>query len=54
MEVEAAKRIWLRSVDSRLQYTTMLSDGDSKAFDAVSMLKPYGATPIKKKSVSTM
>ena len=48
MEVEAAKRIWLRSVESRLQYTTMLSDGDSKAFDAVSMLKPYGATPIKK------
>ena len=35
MEVEAAKIIWNRPVDSGLHYTTMLRDGDSKAFDAV-------------------
>lgn len=44
MEVESAKRIWRRSVsnNSKLRYTTVLSDGDSKAFDALKALMPYG------------
>ena len=32
MEVEAAKRIWQRSADTGLRYTTVLRDGDSKAW----------------------
>ena len=43
MEVEAAKRLWLRSVHTRgLMYTGMLGDGDSKAYQAVVDLEPYG------------
>lgn len=48
MEVAAAKVIWARSSNSGLHYTTMLSDGDSKAFDAVMGMKPYGDKAIKK------
>ena len=43
MEVECAKRIWERSIDrNQFRYVTFLSDGDSKAFDAVSALNIYG------------
>ena len=35
IEAAAAKEIWQRSKEGKLHYTTMLSDGDSKAFDAV-------------------
>eukprot|EP00794_Sanderia_malayensis_P018474 gene18474-biopygen15564 len=43
MEVEAAKNLWERSVEQhKLRYTTMLCDGDSKAFGAVNELKVYG------------
>ena len=43
MEVEGAKRLWRRSViKTKLRYTTILSDGDSKAFDAVAGLQVYG------------
>eukprot|EP00112_Aurelia_sp_Birch-Aquarium-sp1_P022795 Seg6549.1 transcript_id=Seg6549.1/GoldUCD/mRNA.D3Y31 product="hypothetical protein" protein_id=Seg6549.1/GoldUCD/D3Y31 len=43
MEVECAKRLWRRSVErSKLRYTTMLCDGDSKSFDAVSGDEVYG------------
>ena len=48
MEVEAAKRIWQRSAETGLRYTTMLSDGDSKAFDAIVSMRPYGDVDIKK------
>ena len=48
MEVEAAKRIWQRSVDTGLRYTTMLSDGDSKACYAIVSMRPYGDVDIKK------
>ena len=42
MEAECAERLWKRSVDkNNYRYTTMLSDGDSKAYDAVTTLKPY-------------
>ena len=43
MEAECAVRLWSRSVArNKLRYTTMLSDGDSKSYDAVVALKPYG------------
>ena len=42
-EVEAAKRLWSRSVRQRgLVYTGLLGDGDSKAYNAVVTLQPYG------------
>ena len=49
MEVEAAKIIWNRSVDSGLHYTTMLRDGDSKAFDAVKNSDVYCGKVVEKK-----
>ena len=50
MEREAAKALWERSVAQHgLNYRTMLSDGDSVAFAAVTELQPCGATrPVKK------
>ena len=43
MEVEAAKRLWERSVRNYgLMYTGMLGDGDSKAYQAVVEIEPYG------------
>ena len=47
---EAAKASWGRSVAQHgLRYRTMLSDGDSVVFAAVTELQPYGATrPVKK------
>ncbi len=43
MEVEAAKRLWSRSVARHnLMYTGMLGDGDSKAHKAVVVMEPYG------------
>ena len=49
MESKCATNIWQRSVDKLgLRYTTMLSDGDSKSFDAVSKINVYGDTEISK------
>ncbi len=43
MEAEGAKRLWSRSIQkNQLRYTTILSDGDSKAYDAVTSLNVYG------------
>eukprot|EP00795_Rhopilema_esculentum_P000838 gene838-10581_t len=43
MEAVCAERLWSRSVDShQLRYITILCNGDSKAFDAVSKLVLYG------------
>ena len=43
MEAECAKRLWSRSVDKfKLRYMTMLCDGDSKSYDAVSSAEMYG------------
>ena len=43
MEVECALRLWNRSEsEHKLRYTTMLCDGDSKAYDAVQKSKVYG------------
>ena len=49
MESEAARRMWRRSLTKHnFRYVDMISDGDSSAFKAVSELKCYGDTEIKK------
>lgn len=52
MEVAAAKKILERSVHGKLHYVTMLSDGDSKAYDSICLLRPYGDKQIKKECVN--
>ena len=42
MEVEAAKRLWSRSLALGLMYAELVGDGDSKAYQAVVRLEPYG------------
>jgi hypothetical protein len=43
MEVVGVTRIYERSVvENRVRYTNYLGDGDSKAFETVKNLKPYG------------
>lgn len=50
MEVACAERLWSRSVECHsLRYTTILSDGDSKAFDAVTAPNVYGPDVTKEK-----
>ena len=45
MKVECTKRIWARSIDkNQFRYITFLSDGDNKAYDAVSVFKIYGTS----------
>ncbi|XP_070176989.1 uncharacterized protein [Littorina saxatilis] len=50
MERDAALELWGRSVERHnLRYRTMLSDGDSTAFNALAAAQPYGPTrPITK------
>ena len=44
MEVECAKVLWGRSeANFKLRYSTMLTDGDSKSFDAICEENIYGA-----------
>lgn len=52
MEVAAAEIIWERSKDGPLRYTTMLSDGDSKAHSAVLKSNPYGIAIKKEECVN--
>ncbi|GFO27487.1 hypothetical protein PoB_005399200 [Plakobranchus ocellatus] len=43
MEVEAAVVLWSRSVEKfHLKYTTFVGDGDSKAYNKVCEVQPYG------------
>ena len=50
MEVECAKRLWGRSVEKhKLRYMTMLSDGDSKSYDAVCQARVYGSEKLIQK-----
>lgn len=45
MEVEAAQRIWLRSIKkNNLRYTTVLSDGDARTWTKLKELAPYGSS----------
>ena len=44
MEVHAGKILWGRSVElHNMRYTTVLSDGDSKMYDALVENNPYGS-----------
>ncbi|KAK4310451.1 hypothetical protein Pmani_017980 [Petrolisthes manimaculis] len=47
MEAEAACRLWGRSTELRLRYTTFLGDGDSNTYLAIQQLNQYGF-PVKK------
>lgn len=42
MEAEAAAVLWSRSVDRGFRYTSFVGDGDSKAYNKVVEMKPYG------------
>ena len=43
MEVEAARVLWGRSVERyKLRYKIMICDGDSKTFNELTRIKPYG------------
>ncbi|KAK6986161.1 RNA 3p-terminal phosphate cyclase-like protein [Biomphalaria glabrata] len=43
MEPESAKVIWNRSLSlHNFRYTEMVGDGDSKTFQLLNSLKPYG------------
>ena len=48
MEAEAAKRIWGRSLEKHLSYSTFIGDGDSKSFLTLSELDPYHPLKIHK------
>ena len=49
MEAQGAKEMWTRSVEqNRMQYTTFVGDGDSKAYKTVCEEKPYGEVEILK------
>jgi hypothetical protein len=49
MEVQGATEIFRRSLPTyNVRYTKYLGDGDSKGFDAVQEMKPYGETPVEK------
>ena len=50
MEAECAVQMWKRSIDkNNMRYTTMLCDGDSKSYDAISEAQVYGPDVIIKK-----
>lgn len=49
METEAADRLWRRSINYNLRYTTLLSDGDSKAFTHLQNINIYGGNVIIEK-----
>lgn len=50
MEVEAALRLFERSLEKhKLRYTTMLSDGDSRTFHALTEKEVYGFIKVAKK-----
>ncbi|KAL7634599.1 UNVERIFIED_CONTAM: hypothetical protein RMT77_014976 [Armadillidium vulgare] len=48
MEPEIARILWERSKNSNLWYTTMVTDGDSKAHTKVKEISPYGDIIVKK------
>lgn len=48
MEVEAAKRLWLRSESFGFQYTTMVADGDAKTLSHLNDLDIYEGKKIDK------
>ena len=54
MEPEAAKLIWGRSIAKRkLCYTTFIGDGDSKAYNEITLMKPYDPITVQKEECIT-
>ncbi|KAK3883206.1 hypothetical protein Pcinc_012461 [Petrolisthes cinctipes] len=47
MGIEAACRLWCRSTQLRMRYTTYMGDGDSSTYQAVQQLKSYDV-PVQK------
>ncbi|KAK4290786.1 hypothetical protein Pmani_036345 [Petrolisthes manimaculis] len=47
MGTEAARRLWSRSTQLGLRYTTYVGDGDSSTYQAVQQLNPYDV-PVRK------
>lgn len=48
MEVISAERIWFHSMQFGFQYTTMISNGDSKSFTHLRSLNVYDEKEIEK------
>ncbi|GFO40999.1 hypothetical protein PoB_006750400 [Plakobranchus ocellatus] len=49
MEVKVAEILWLRSIERhKLRYVTLVSDGDSKAYNRICEVAPYGEAQIEK------
>lgn len=48
MEMIAAERIWKRSEEHNFRYTTVVSDGDAKAFSHLHDIKIYEDTKLEK------
>ena len=49
MEVEGATRMFGRSMERyNFRYTVLIGDGDSKAYNAVVKMNPYGEIKVKK------
>lgn len=48
MEAEAAKVLWGRSLQHGLRYTTLIGDGDSKTYNAITTMDPYPGKVVKK------
>ena len=56
MEAECARRIWTRSTQLGLRYTTFISDGDSSAYNAVTNINdgrgPYDVPVSKEECIN--
>lgn len=52
MEVHAVETLWKRSLDYGFRYTTILSDGDSKAFSHLQSLHIYDKEIVKEECVN--
>ncbi|GFO14461.1 hypothetical protein PoB_004096600 [Plakobranchus ocellatus] len=48
MEVEASRVLWVQSLERKLRYTTIISDGDSKTYNEIIKLNPYPGTEVVK------
>ena len=48
MEVKAAELRWTRSTDRNFTYTTILSDGDVRTFNRLTIMRVYGDVELQK------
>ncbi|KAK3875565.1 hypothetical protein Pcinc_019557 [Petrolisthes cinctipes] len=52
MGTDAARRLWSRSTQLGLRYTTYVGDGSSSTYQAVQQLNPYDVTVQKEECVN--